>query len=151
MTMQRINFLLITENIFIDFGLEWFKWLNTYHFYKAHLTQNTRLIRLATRVNRTYNRTYREFNRVKLGPFECISASRVWFLKLKKNCYGWNVREWSYKWPYKTVGDRVRPYETVYTTLFEDQSTSEPNRAKIVYKSYGIVRDRPQVLHPTSD
>lgn len=43
----------------------------------------------------------------------------------------------------------MRPYETVYTTVHEVHSTSELNRVKIVYKSYGIVRDCPQVLHPT--
>ena len=39
---------------------------------KACLTQNTRLIRLAIRVNRTYNRTNRGLIRITLGPFECI-------------------------------------------------------------------------------
>ena len=39
---------------------------------------------------------------------------------------------------YETVRDRVRPYETVYTTAHEVNSTSELNRVTIVYKSYGI-------------
>lgn len=47
------------------------------------------------------------------------------------------------------VQDRVRPYETVYTTAHEVHSTSELNRVNIVYKSYGIVWNRSQVLHPT--
>ena len=45
--------------------------------------------------------------------------------------------------------DRVRPYETVYTTAHEVHSTSELNRVNIVYKSYGIVWNCSQVLHPT--
>ena len=40
--------------------------------------------------------------------------------------------------PWATVRDRVRPYETVYTTAHEVHSTSELNRVNIVYKSYGI-------------
>ena len=44
---------------------------------KAFVTQNTRLIRLAIRVNRTYNRTNRGLIRVTLGPFQCIRESRV--------------------------------------------------------------------------
>ena len=52
---------------------------------KACLTQNTRLIRLAIRVNSTYDRTNHALIRVTLGPFECIHESRVWFLKLLKN------------------------------------------------------------------
>lgn len=47
------------------------------------------------------------------------------------------------------VQDRVRPYETVYTTAHEVHSTSELNRVNIIYKSYGIVWNRSQVLHPT--
>ena len=39
---------------------------------------------------------------------------------------------------YKTVRDRVRPHETVYTTANEVHSTSELNRVNIVYKSYGV-------------
>ena len=39
---------------------------------------------------------------------------------------------------YKTVRDRVRPYETVYTTAHEVHSTSELNGVNIVYKSYGV-------------
>ena len=35
-----------------------------------------------------------------------------------------------------TVIDRLRPYETVYTTAHEVHSTSELNRVNIVYKSY---------------
>ena len=37
-----------------------------------------------------------------------------------------------------TVRDRVRPYETVYTTAHEVHSTSELNRVNIVYKSHGV-------------
>ena len=37
----------------------------------ACLTQNTRLMRFAIRVNGTYNRTNRGLIRVTLGPFEC--------------------------------------------------------------------------------
>ena len=44
---------------------------------KACLTQNTRLIRLAIRVNRTFNRTNRGLIQVTLGPFEYIRESRV--------------------------------------------------------------------------
>ena len=44
---------------------------------KACLTQTTRLIRLAIRVNRTYNRTNRGLIRVTLRQFECIRESRV--------------------------------------------------------------------------
>ena len=40
--------------------------------------------------------------------------------------------------PYKTLRDRVRPYEAVYTTAHEVHSTSELNRVNIVHKSYGI-------------
>ena len=47
------------------------------------------------------------------------------------------------------VQDRVRPYETVYTTAHEVHSTNELNRVNIVYKSYGIVWNCSQVLHPT--
>ena len=39
---------------------------------------------------------------------------------------------------YKTVQDRERPCETVYTTANEVHSMSELNRVNIVYKSYGI-------------
>ena len=39
---------------------------------KACLTQNTRLILLAIRVNRIYNQTNSGLIRVTLGPFECI-------------------------------------------------------------------------------
>jgi hypothetical protein len=45
-----------------------------------------------------------------------------------------------------SVYDRTRPNDTVrdlYTTLFEFHSTSEPNSVRMVYKSYEIVRDRP--------
>ena len=59
---------------------------------KACLTQNTRLIRLAIRVNHTFNRTNRGLIRVTLGPFECIRESRVWVLKLLKNWHGCHVR-----------------------------------------------------------
>jgi hypothetical protein len=52
---------------------------------------------------------------------------------------------------YERINDRTRPCETINTTVFEVHSTSEFNRAKIAYKSYGIVRDRPQVLHTTPD
>ena len=41
------------------------------------LTQNTRLIRLAIRVNRTNNRTNRGLIPVTFRPFECIRESRV--------------------------------------------------------------------------
>ena len=44
---------------------------------KACLTQNARLIRLAIRVNHTYNRTNRGLILVTLGPFQCICESRV--------------------------------------------------------------------------
>ena len=47
--------------------------------------------------------------------------------------------------PYKTVRDRVRPYETVYTTAHEVYSTSELNRVNIVYKSYGIELEQKSV------
>jgi hypothetical protein len=46
-----------------------------------------------------------------------------------------------------TVQNRVRPYETVYTTVFEVHSTSEPNRAKIVYKSFETVQ-KSYIQHP---
>ena len=46
---------------------------------------------------------------------------------------------------YKTVRDRVRPYETVYTTAHEVHSTSELNRVNIVYKSYGIELEQKSV------
>lgn len=45
----------------------------------AYLTQNTRPMRLATSVNRTYNQTNRGRTRVPLGPFECIRESSVCF------------------------------------------------------------------------
>ena len=44
-----------------------------------------------------------------------------------------------------TVRDRVRPYETVYTTAHEVHSTSELNRVNIVYKSYGIELEQKSV------
>ena len=40
--------------------------------------------------------------------------------------------------PYETVQDCERPCETIYTTADEVHSTSELNRANIVYKAYGI-------------
>ena len=39
----------------------------------------------------------------------------------------------------------MRPYETVYTTAREVHSTSELNRANIVYKSYGIELEQKSV------
>ena len=45
----------------------------------------------------------------------------------------------------ETVQDRVRPHETVYTTAHEVHSTSELNRVKIVYKSYGIELEQKSV------
>ena len=48
-----------------------------------------------------------------LGSFECICESRSRFLKLK-NRYGSHVRVRSYKRSYKTVRERVRPYEAGY-------------------------------------
>ena len=47
--------------------------------------------------------------------------------------------------PYEIVQDRVRPYETVYTTAHEVHSTSELNRVNIVYKSYGIELEQKSV------
>ena len=38
----------------------------------------------------------------------------------------------------ETVQDRVRPYETGYTTAHEVHSMSELNRVYIMFKSYGI-------------
>jgi hypothetical protein len=74
---------------------------------KACLTQNTRLIWLATRVNRTYNRTNHGLIRLTLGPFVCIRESRVWFLKLKK--IGTDLA---------IVQDRERPCETVQDRIY---------------------------------
>ena len=51
--------------------------------------------------------------------------------------------------PCMIVQDRERPCETVYTTAHEVHSTSELNRVNIIYKSYRIVWNRSQVLHPT--
>ena len=48
--------------------------------------------------------------------------------------------------PYKTVRDRVRLYETVYTTAHEVHSTSELDRVNIVYKSYGIKLEQKSTL-----
>ena len=47
--------------------------------------------------------------------------------------------------PYKTVGDRVRPYETVYTTAHEVHSTSVLNRVNVVYEAYGIELEQKSV------
>ena len=47
--------------------------------------------------------------------------------------------------PYKTVRDRERPYETVYTTAHEVHSTSELNPVNIVYISYGIELEQKSV------
>jgi len=55
---------------------------------KAYLTQDTRLTRLSTFVNRTYNKTNRGLIRVTLGPFECIRECRDRFLKFNKNGTG---------------------------------------------------------------
>ena len=46
---------------------------------------------------------------------------------------------------YKTVRDRVRPYETVYTTAHEVHSTRELDGVNIIYKSYGIELDQKSV------
>jgi hypothetical protein len=98
-------------------------------FTKARLTLNTLFTRLATRVNRTYNRTNRALMRLTLVPSECIRESPVWFLKLLKKlarvpypcmivlaivqdrqrpCETYRTRP--YIQPYKTVRDRLRPY-----------------------------------------
>jgi len=55
---------------------------------KAYLTKDTRLTRLSTCVNRTYNRTNRGLIGVTLGPFECIRECRNRFFKLNKNGTG---------------------------------------------------------------
>jgi hypothetical protein len=47
---------------------------------------------------------------------------------------------------YDRISDRTRPCETVYTAECEVYSTSEPNRIKAVYESYGIVRTVPKSL-----
>ena len=47
--------------------------------------------------------------------------------------------------PYETVQNRVRPYETVYTTAHEIHSTSDLNRVNIVYKSYRIELEQKSV------
>ena len=89
----------------------------SFYLFLACLTQNTRLIRLAIRVNCTYNRTNCGLIRVTLGPFECIRDSRVCFLKLLKK-----LTRVTCPWLivlaivqdrvrlYETVQDRVRPY-----------------------------------------
>ena len=46
---------------------------------------------------------------------------------------------------YKNVRDRVRMYETVYTTAHEVHSTSELNRVNIVYESYGLELEQKSV------
>ena len=105
---------------------------------------------LSTPVNRTYNRTNRGLIRITLGHFKCIRESRTRFLKLKKPA--------QMSRPcvivQAVVQDRERTCDTVwggvFTTVHEIHSTSGLNRVNIVYKSYGIVRDRSQVLHPTS-
>ena len=43
------------------------------------------------------------------------------------------------------IQDRVRPYETVYTTTHEVHSTSELNLVNIVHKSYGIELEQKSV------
>ena len=47
--------------------------------------------------------------------------------------------------PCKIVRDRVRPFETVYTTAHEVHSTSKLDRPNIVYKSYGIELEQTSV------
>ena len=81
---------------------------------KVYLTQNTRLTRLATHVNRTKNRTNRGLIRVTLWSFECIRERCVWFLKPLTIWYGCHVRVWSYKRSYKTFRERVRSYIQSY-------------------------------------
>jgi len=99
-----------------------FKGTSRHCFSKVWLTQNTRLIRLATRVNRSYNRTNRDLSyiwvlRVYLWK-PCI------IFKIKKNMHGWHVYVWSYRRSYKNARYHVRPYETVFTTVHEVYSTS---------------------------
>jgi len=55
--------------------------------FKAYLTQDTRLRRLSSHVNRTYNQTNRGLTRVTLRPLGCICVSRTSCLKQKKR-YG---------------------------------------------------------------
>ena len=47
--------------------------------------------------------------------------------------------------PWETAWDRERPYETVYTTAHEVNSTSKLNHVNIVYKSYGIELEQKSV------
>ena len=50
---------------------------------------------------------------------------------------------------YDRISDLKRPRETVYSTVHEVHYTSDLNYVNIVFKSYRIVRDCSQVLHPT--
>ena len=91
---------------------------------QACLTSNTRLIRVVS-CTPYIQPTNRNLIRVTFGPFDCIRESRV--QSLKKSWNGCHGRVWSYNWSYKTVSDRVRPYETIYTTVNGVHYTSELN------------------------
>jgi len=78
---------------------------------KAYLTQDTRLTRLSTCVNRTYNRTNRGLILVTHGPFECVRECRNRILKLNKNGTGvTSVCDRADMQSYKTARERMRPF-----------------------------------------
>ena len=108
--------------------------------FKACLTQNTRLIRLAIRVNRTkctYKRTNRGLIRVSVYPWKPCMIFKT-FKKTDTGAMSMYNRISDRTRPWETVWDRTRPY--IQPHMKSTQWVSSTGFIRSPYDQYGFIR-----------